>query len=60
MKNPELNLTLETASTKESLTFIVERLVCAGWVGRDKSAVQAHVGELGKLGIPGPSRTPCA
>ncbi len=58
MKNPELSLTLETASVKESLTFIVERLVCAGWVGRDKSAVQAHVEELGRLGIPGPSRTP--
>ena len=58
MKNSELNLTLETQTTKESLTFIVERLVCAGWVGRDKSAVQAHVEELAELGIPGPSQTP--
>ena len=58
MKNPELNLTLESQSAREPLTFIVERLVCAGWVGRDKSAVQAHVEELAQLGIPGPSRTP--
>ena len=58
MKHPELNLTLETQSAQESLTFIVERLVCAGWVGRDKSAVQAHVDELAELGIPGPSQTP--
>jgi len=58
MKNPEVNLTLESLSTKETLTFMVKRLVCAGWVGRDKSAVQAHVEELAQLGIPGPSRTP--
>ena len=58
MKHPELNLTLETQSAQEPLTFTVERLVCAGWVGRDKSAVQAHVEELGALGIPGPTRTP--
>ena len=58
MKNPELNLTLESQSAKELLTFIVERLVCAGWVGRDKTAVQAHVEELAQLGIPGPSQTP--
>ena len=58
MKNPELNLTLKSQSAKELLTFIVERLVCAGWVGRDKTAVQAHVEELAQLGIPGPSQTP--
>ncbi len=58
MKPPELNLTLETESTEEPLTFIVERLVCAGWVGRDPSAVKAHVEELAQLGIPGPSQTP--
>ena len=58
MKHPELNLTLETQSTQKPLTFNVERLICAGWVGRDKSAVQAHVEELAELGIPGPTQTP--
>ena len=58
MKNPELNLTLETKSAKKPLMFTVKRLVCAGWVGRDKSTVQAHVEELAQHGIPGPGQTP--
>ena len=58
MDNPELSLTLETGSAREPLAFTVERLVCAGWVGRDPSAVEAHVEELAQLGIPGPSQTP--
>jgi len=58
MKPIELKLTLETQSGREPLTFVVERLVCAGWVGRDARAVQAHIEELGQHGIPGPSQTP--
>lgn len=58
MKYPELNLTLEKKSAKEPLTFSVKRLVCVGWVGRDPSAVQAHIDELAQHGIPGPSQTP--
>jgi hypothetical protein len=58
MKYPELNLTLEKKSAKEPLMFTVKRLVCAGWVGRDPSAVQAHVEELAQHGIPGPGQTP--
>ena len=58
MKPIELNVTLETKSGRAPLAFVVERLVCAGWVGRDKKAVQAHMEELAQHGIPGPSQTP--
>jgi len=42
----------------QDLVFTVDHLVCAGWVGRDPEALQAHIDELAKLGIPGPSRVP--
>lgn len=58
MKPIELDLTLETESTRKTVAFVVERLVCAGWVGRDSKAVQKHVEELAQHGIAGPSRTP--
>ncbi|MBW1696965.1 MAG: DUF2848 family protein [Deltaproteobacteria bacterium] len=58
MNKPELNLTLQTTSATEQLTFTVNRLVCAGWVGKDRAALQAHIEELAHHGIPGPGRTP--
>lgn len=42
----------------QDLVFTAENLVCSGWVGRDPKAIQAHMEELGKLGIPGPDRIP--
>lgn len=36
-----------------------ERLIIAGWSGRDAEAIQHHIDELAELGIPGPSTTPC-
>ena len=58
MKDITLDLIVESPKAKENLTFTVQRLVCAGWVGRDKSALQAHIDELAEHGIPGPNRTP--
>ncbi len=53
-----LNLTIDADSGSRPLEFPVQRLVCAGWVGRDAAELRAHVEELEKIGIPGPRRTP--
>jgi len=36
----------------------IDRLVVAGWVGKDLTALQKHIDELAELGIEPPSRTP--
>ena len=53
-----LDLTVQSLEGERSLEFDVRRLVCAGWVGRDKEALQAHIRELEDIGIPGPGKTP--
>lgn len=53
-----LDLRLETNGTAVPLRFAAERLVCAGWVGRDRAALQAHIDELAHLGVPPPTRVP--
>lgn len=45
-------------SAPETILFNVERLFNAGWVGRDKAAVQHHIDELAKVGVPAPSHVP--
>jgi hypothetical protein len=37
---------------------LVERLVIAGWTGRDQEALETHIRELEELGVPRPKRTP--
>ena len=56
MKN--LRVTLAARSGSRLLELTIERLIVAGWVGKDKVAVREHIEELGKLGVPAPSRTP--
>jgi hypothetical protein len=58
MPPPTLNFAVETNHGSESLMFEPERLVCCGWVGRDRAAVQAHIDELGSLGVPAPKQIP--
>ena len=58
MDHLKLNLVVESTKGKRELTFNVRRLICAGWVGRNKEALQAHIDELAKHGVPGPTRTP--
>ncbi len=38
----------------------IQRLVIAGWTGRDAAAVEHHIRELEALGVKRPSRTPIA
>jgi hypothetical protein len=40
------------------LVFTVDHLICAGYAGRNRQAVQAHIDETTPLGIPAPSRIP--
>lgn len=36
----------------------LDNLVIAGWTGRDRNAMEAHIEELAKLGVPRPATTP--
>jgi hypothetical protein len=47
--------TLEAELPKE---VEVEKVVIAGWTGRDAEALQAHIRELAEMGIPGPEKIP--
>ena len=53
-----LNLVVESITGKQELIFPMRRLICAGWVGRNKKALQAHIDELGQHGVPPPTRMP--
>ncbi|ARP88586.1 DUF2848 domain-containing protein [Bordetella genomosp. 9] len=37
----------------------IDRLVIAGWAGRDEAAVQHHIRELQEIGVKPPSTVPC-
>ncbi|MCO5396635.1 DUF2848 domain-containing protein [Ralstonia soli] len=41
-----------------SVEVEVANLVIAGWTGRDPQAMEAHIAELEKLGVPRPKSTP--
>lgn len=58
MHQTQLNLTLAAATGKHPLDLTLDRLIVAGWVGKDKEALQAHIEELRRLGVTAPMRTP--
>lgn len=37
----------------------IDRLVIAGWTGRDQEALEKHIAELEAMGIARPNKTPC-
>ena len=37
---------------------VITELVIAGWTGRDKAAVESHIEELARMGVPRPPSTP--
>lgn len=51
-------LALRVAGTDEVLTVRPERLVVAGYTGRDEAAVAAHIAELAAIGVPPPPTVP--
>ncbi|QET01441.1 MULTISPECIES: DUF2848 domain-containing protein [Cupriavidus] len=42
-----------------ALALDIERLIIAGWTGRDADAVQHHIKELQDIGVKPPSTVPC-
>lgn len=59
MISPKI-ITLSVIKEKgtEQLVFRADQLICSGWVGKDRRALQEHIDELAKLGVAGPSRIP--
>lgn len=53
-----LSLSLQERSAITQRSVTPERLVIAGWTGRDAAAVEKHIVELELLGVKRPSRTP--
>lgn len=53
-----LYLKVQGRKGSQDLAFTVDHLICAGWSGRDRQSLQAHIEELASLGIPRPSRFP--
>ncbi|NMI01450.1 DUF2848 family protein [Pseudonocardia acidicola] len=51
-------LQLHVAGTDEQLTVTPQRLVVAGYTGRDEAAVKAHIDELAHIGVPPPPTVP--
>ena len=54
----ELRFTLLQDGQARPKTLSVDRLVIAGWTGRDKAAVDKHIRELEAIGVKAPASTP--
>ncbi len=54
----EIELRIEGKGKTKPLTFKYNRMVNAGYVGRNQEEVRRHIEELARKGIPGPKRTP--
>jgi hypothetical protein len=51
-------LSLNLGADAQAAPVRIERLVIAGWTGRDKRALEAHIRELEALGVKRPATTP--
>jgi hypothetical protein len=54
----QLSFDLQHENRLSRLEVSIERLVIAGWTGRDAQAVQHHIDELAAIGVPPPSSVP--
>ncbi len=46
------------AGKEEKKQLTINKVVCAGYTGKDQHSVMKHIEELKKLGIPGPAKIP--
>jgi hypothetical protein len=53
-----LSFTGETRGGRRALAGAIHSLVIAGWTGRDAAAVEEHIAELERLGVPRPKSAP--
>ncbi|MCF7935731.1 MAG: DUF2848 domain-containing protein [Synergistales bacterium] len=44
--------------TRELREIVVDRVICAGYAGRDQEKVRGHIEELAKMGVPAPETVP--
>lgn len=51
-------LTLDVLGTAQKITFQDFSAIVAGYTARDQEAVNHHIEELAKIGVPAPPRTP--
>lgn len=54
----EIQFNCHRGSGVDVVSICVERLVIAGWTGRDQVAMEEHIAELAKLGVSRPASTP--
>jgi hypothetical protein len=54
----ELEVVLETKQERRPLKFKYNRMVNAGYVGKNQEELRRHIQELAEKGIPGPTSTP--
>ena len=54
----QLSFTCLTKNGKYIRHFTIENLIIAGWTGRNKEAMEAHIRELEALGVARPASTP--
>jgi Protein of unknown function (DUF2848) len=52
------HLAVDSCDGSRPLAFTAKRLICCGWVGKDRVALQAHIDELAHLGVAPPTRVP--
>lgn len=57
MEKKELLFEVE-GSPAFTMSYKIERIINAGWVGRDKNSLLAHIEELKEEGIPAPETVP--
>ena len=53
-----LTLSAQTGAGEEALSAAVDALVIAGWTGRNRDAMEAHIAELEAIGIARPNTVP--
>lgn len=51
-------LTLQVQGTEQTFSFQPQRVLMAGYTGRDQAGVQRHIDELRAHGVPAPRRVP--
>ena len=54
----DLTFTVDAQDTTAPLTLAIDRMVIAGWTGRDPVARDHHIAELAAIGIAPPASTP--
>jgi hypothetical protein len=54
----QISFEFRTKGDRKQRTAEVNRLVIAGWTGRDQAAIEIHIRELQELGVAPPKETP--